>query len=59
LLIANPINPTSAPFSKQIEAAARSIDVDVATAHVSDAAEIEKAIRVLTGSPHAALITLP
>jgi putative ABC transport system substrate-binding protein len=59
LLIANPNNPASALFSKQIEAAARSIDVDVATAHVSDAAEIEKAIRMLTGSPQAALITLP
>lgn len=59
LLVANPNNPASAPFSKQIEASARSINISVETVPVSNAAEIENAIRKLTGSPQAALITLP
>lgn len=59
LLIANPNNPASAPFSEQIEAAARSMGIDAATVHVSNAAEVEKAIRTLTGSAQAGLITLP
>jgi putative ABC transport system substrate-binding protein len=58
-LIANPGNPASAAFSKQIEATARSVNLDVRTTYVRDAAEIEAAIRRGGDPPQAALITLP
>jgi ABC-type uncharacterized transport system substrate-binding protein len=58
-LIANPGNPASAAFSKQIEAAARSVNLDVRTTYVRDAAEIEAALRRAGDPPQAALITLP
>lgn len=59
VLIANPGNPSSAAFSKQIEAAARSINFDARTVYVRDAVEIEGALRSAAEPPQAALITLP
>jgi putative ABC transport system substrate-binding protein len=59
LLIANPSNPTSAAFSKQIEAAALSLNLEARTVYVRDAAEIEGALRSAGEPPQAALITLP
>jgi putative tryptophan/tyrosine transport system substrate-binding protein len=59
VLIANPGNPSSAAFSKQIEAAARSINFDARTVYVRDAVEIEGALRSAAEPPQAALITFP
>ena len=59
VLIANPGNSSSAAFSKQIEAAARSINLDARTIYVRDAAEIEGPLRSAGEPPRAALITLP
>jgi putative ABC transport system substrate-binding protein len=59
VLIANPGNPTSAAFSRQIEAAARSVGLGVRTIYVRDAAEIEGAIRGDAEPSRTALITLP
>lgn len=59
LLLANPANPSSASFSRQIEAAGRTVNIEVVTIYVHDAAEIEKAIRAHVGSSRGALITLP
>ena len=59
VLIANPGNSSSGAFSKQIEEAARSINLDARTVYVRDAAEIEGALRSAGEPPQAALITLP
>jgi ABC-type uncharacterized transport system substrate-binding protein len=59
VLMANPGNAANAPFSGQIEAAGRSIGLEVRTIYVRDAAEIEDAIRGAADPPQAALITLP
>jgi ABC-type uncharacterized transport system substrate-binding protein len=59
LLIASPGNPTTNAFSRQIEGAARSVDIDAETVHVRDAPEIESAIRASAAQGQAALITLP
>ena len=59
VLIANPANPTSGAFSRQIELAARSIDLEASTIYVRNALEIEAAIRSASGLPQAVLITLP
>jgi putative tryptophan/tyrosine transport system substrate-binding protein len=59
VLIANPGNSASTPFSDQIESASRSIGLDIRTVDVRNASEIETAIRGAAGSPPAALITLP
>jgi putative tryptophan/tyrosine transport system substrate-binding protein len=59
LLIANPDNATSAPFSEQISLAGRSLSAEVKTTYVRTANEIEAAIRMLGSAPNGALITLP
>jgi putative ABC transport system substrate-binding protein len=59
LLIANPANPSSASFSREIETAGRAIDIEVVTTYVRDAAEIENAIRTHAASGRGALMTLP
>jgi putative ABC transport system substrate-binding protein len=59
LLIANPENATSAPFSEQISLAGRSLNTEVKTTYVRNTDEIEAAIRTLGEAPNGALITLP
>lgn len=59
LLIANPANPSSPLFSREIEAAGRAINIEVVTSYVRDTAEIENAVRTHAASGRGALITLP
>jgi putative ABC transport system substrate-binding protein len=59
LLLANPNNSATVPFSKEIEAAGARANVSVRTIYVHDAREIETAIRTNAGSGKAAVMTLP
>jgi len=59
VLIANPANPNGVPFSQFIEASGRSVGVDVSTANVRNAAEIDAAIVALAQQPDGGLIVFP
>jgi putative ABC transport system substrate-binding protein len=59
VLIANPDNPNGAPFSRFIEASGRSVGIDVSTANVRNAADIEAAIVALAQQPDGGLIVFP
>jgi putative ABC transport system substrate-binding protein len=59
VLIANPANPNGAPFSQFIETSGRSVGVDVSTANVRNAADIEAAIVALARQPDGGLIVFP
>jgi putative tryptophan/tyrosine transport system substrate-binding protein len=58
-LLANPGNPIAIPFSQFIEAAGRTVALDVTTALVRNAAEIEAEIGAAAKRPGGAIIVLP
>jgi putative ABC transport system substrate-binding protein len=58
-LLANPGNPIAIPFSRFIEAAGRTVALDVSTALVRNAAEIEAEIGAAAKRPDSAIIVLP
>jgi putative tryptophan/tyrosine transport system substrate-binding protein len=58
-LLANPANPIAIPFSQFIEAAGRTVALDVSTALVRNPAEIEAEIGAAAQRPSGAIIVLP
>jgi putative ABC transport system substrate-binding protein len=58
-LLANPGNPIAIPFSQSIEAAGRTVALDVTTALVRNAAEMEAEIGAAAKWPGGAIIVLP
>jgi putative ABC transport system substrate-binding protein len=58
-LLTNPANPVAVPFSQFVEAAGRTVAVDVKTALVRNAAEIEAAIGSAAQQLGGAIIVLP
>ena len=57
--IANPANPTADPLARFIEATGRSIDINVTTAAVRGANDIEAAVTIGGQQPEGGLIVLP
>jgi putative ABC transport system substrate-binding protein len=59
VVLANPANPNSIPFSQAVERAGRSIELPITTVMVRDAGAIEAAVETAAQQPGGGLIVLP